>query len=584
MNNRFTPQAKKVLDLIDAAEVGLIQLPTFQRGYNWTTSAVLYLLDSIHKGHPAGSLLFLETDENLSRIAFERIRSLPIEAPVTHPKYLVLDGQQRLTSCHTVYFNRGKSTFFIDLNQLHLNYNQDYEELDLVDQRIIIAKKNEANPILTLQRLDLLPFPLLRDKIRFRKVIYEYKESLRNLGSTQKAYLDFLEENLENFVEPFLNYEFPVVSLPPKLSIEAVCKVFQSINTTGLKLSAFDICVATFMPDGIDLREKLQVAKLDEPNLDRIIEADPTIFLQTIALLAKKSPKGNALPKNLESTHISGYWNQAVSGLIKVIDLYKRLGFDLAAYPEQIPYQPILPVSAAVLSSIEFDKNFESKIDEIGLVLGRWVFKCALESRYNEGTDNKMVEDFDMLMAWVREGTIPKALFYQINLNVEKVILSSKNSAIGKAIIALINMRNVVDLLAKEIPAANHSEKSQLQLAQIYTNKESKDNPRHLNSIFNFTYLEQQTINKIRKAQSPKFFEEYLDEETSFEINSKMQLLGEHFITKTCVDNIIRHELEQFLKERGRHFLAFLKDKFELNIKVSTLENTEIDPDENFFS
>ena len=62
-------------------------------------------------------------------------------------------------------------------------------------------------------------------------------------------------------MDTIFEYEFPVVILPKEMTLDAVCKVFQTINSTGLKLSAFDICVAKFMRQSIDLKVWLMMLK-----------------------------------------------------------------------------------------------------------------------------------------------------------------------------------------------------------------------------------------------------------------------------------------------------------------------------------
>jgi uncharacterized protein with ParB-like and HNH nuclease domain len=296
MNNKFSTDDAKLEDLLKQAESGALQLPNFQRGYKWKTSAVLKLLDSIHKAHPAGALLFLEWNKEL-KFAYEKIRSVQTaQEELIAPSKLVLDGQQRLTSCHSVYYNQGINTYFIDLNQLFEHFSEDFEEMDLLEDKIIIAKKHVDQPDAYLYENDLLPFVFLKDRKDYRSRIKSYKYNLREAGGRDE-FLDFIEEHLENFIDPFFDYLFPVIKLPGDLTIEGVCKVFQSINTTGLKLTAFDICVATFMPDDINLKSMLDEVVGDNAGLQPLLESDKTIILQVVAMLANRSPKKNNLPK-----------------------------------------------------------------------------------------------------------------------------------------------------------------------------------------------------------------------------------------------------------------------------------------------
>jgi uncharacterized protein with ParB-like and HNH nuclease domain len=74
----------------------------FQRSsesYVWKSGQIAYLLDSLYRGYPSGSMLLWKPSAEV------QVRGLAIEAsgkaPAHSPLYL-LDGQQRLTSLHRV--------------------------------------------------------------------------------------------------------------------------------------------------------------------------------------------------------------------------------------------------------------------------------------------------------------------------------------------------------------------------------------------------------------------------------------------------------------------------------------------------
>jgi hypothetical protein len=56
-------------------------------------------------------------------------------------------------------------------------------------------------------------------------------------------------------VEPFRNYALPVISLRKETSKEAVCLVFEKVNTGGVPLSVFELITATRAADGFNLRD-----------------------------------------------------------------------------------------------------------------------------------------------------------------------------------------------------------------------------------------------------------------------------------------------------------------------------------------
>src|SRR5262245_21239389 len=89
-------------------------LPEFQRSFVWRPADIDLLLTSLVQGYPSGSLLFLKADANLE-LAWRPVEGAPV-ANGGSPDYLVLDGQQRLTSLSLALNGRGDHVFMADLN------------------------------------------------------------------------------------------------------------------------------------------------------------------------------------------------------------------------------------------------------------------------------------------------------------------------------------------------------------------------------------------------------------------------------------------------------------------------------------
>jgi uncharacterized protein with ParB-like and HNH nuclease domain len=91
-----------IREVLDQILRGQIRIPAFQRGFVWEPDRVAFLMDSIYKRYPFGSLLFWRTKEQLK---IERDLG-PFKLPdpkVDYPIDYVLDGQQRVTSIFGVF-------------------------------------------------------------------------------------------------------------------------------------------------------------------------------------------------------------------------------------------------------------------------------------------------------------------------------------------------------------------------------------------------------------------------------------------------------------------------------------------------
>lgn len=107
----------KLSELLEQIDNGELKLPSFQRSYRWKPSKVKKLLDSLQKNHPAGSLLLLQVDSRKCVVEQDNFKFA--DGAEQEAEYLVLDGQQRLTSCYCAFYNKGNRSYYLDLRRLH---------------------------------------------------------------------------------------------------------------------------------------------------------------------------------------------------------------------------------------------------------------------------------------------------------------------------------------------------------------------------------------------------------------------------------------------------------------------------------
>ena len=103
-------QSYSIRQLLEAVSSGSVRIPAFQRGFVWDMDRVAYLMDSIYKNYPFGSLLFWRTKSQLSVERKLGQFELP-QSKEDYPIDYVLDGQQRLTSIFSVFQTELQPTF-----------------------------------------------------------------------------------------------------------------------------------------------------------------------------------------------------------------------------------------------------------------------------------------------------------------------------------------------------------------------------------------------------------------------------------------------------------------------------------------
>jgi len=122
----ITPYDKPLRWLVEEVETAEIVLPEFQRSFVWRRNDVEDLLISILKGYYVGSFILLCIDKDNIPFAPRPVEGLERDPHSLHPQWMLLDGQQRLTSLYYVFYapkvtlrnTNYPYRFFLDLNKL----------------------------------------------------------------------------------------------------------------------------------------------------------------------------------------------------------------------------------------------------------------------------------------------------------------------------------------------------------------------------------------------------------------------------------------------------------------------------------
>lgn len=102
-------------------------------------------------------------------------------------------------------------------------------------------------------------------------------------------YMEFRLKILSKFRE----YHVPVIELSKDNGKEAVCLVFEKVNTGGVSLSVFELVTASYAADGFNLREDwygnpskgISGRKKAFATRPLLKDIEPTEFLQGVSLL-----------------------------------------------------------------------------------------------------------------------------------------------------------------------------------------------------------------------------------------------------------------------------------------------------------
>ena len=253
--------------LLEGVRAGRLTIPRFQRQFIWKEVDVRRLVDSIARSYPIGSLLLLEKNPEL-QLASRRIEAELREADdmdTTDPssaidaESYILDGQQRITSLARVFMNAGiRVAYYFDLRAI-------LEEFGSESLEWIKTRRRKTRPD-RLSRGRLLRADLALDQRKADVFVSEYIQDSGDFDDYDRNRQREAIADINGTFEVMRNYEIPVVTLEQDQGIEAICRVFETINSTGTRLSTFDLAVARFFPDP-DLRELWEQTLADYPIL-----------------------------------------------------------------------------------------------------------------------------------------------------------------------------------------------------------------------------------------------------------------------------------------------------------------------------
>lgn len=374
-------------------------LPDFQRDFVWEPGATQELIVSIANNYPAGSILRVRDAKRV--FAAREFEGAPVLAGAKHT-FLVLDGQQRLTSLYQAFYGVGEHRYYLDLAKLA--DGGDFEEAIFHDRAATKRSKEREDFALQAKEL-LLPLSVLKGGAGgFLQWILQVTNPMPAEERTKM--LDVLTRLNDNWIKAIDDYHFPVVTLSDQTEPDALCTIFETLNRTGVKLSVFELLTARFWPQNIKLRALWDKALADHPVIAGF-EVDPYYVLQGISLASRKAPsckRSDVL--NMAASDITEWWDRVVLGLAAGLEILRD---DCKVMlPKWMPYQTILPPLAAVLARVGSPKTAEAGAQREKLK--RW-FWCAVLGQVYEGAPNsKAAKDVVEVVPWLTGGDLPESV------------------------------------------------------------------------------------------------------------------------------------------------------------------------------
>jgi len=387
--------SKPLLDLLDRIHSGDMVLPDFQRDFVWEPSATQALIVSIANNYPAGSILRVRDRQR----AFSSREFEGAPPPPSEHTFLVLDGQQRLTSLYQAFYGVGDHRYYLDIRALI--DGADFEDaIDYLRRTKGAVAKREAIGL----QAELLLMPLST----LHKGSTGFSKWASQVARTrQGAERDQLEDQLQELEAQWINridqYVFPVVTLSADTEPAALCTIFETLNRTGVKLSVFELLTARFWSQDLKLRELWEQARSDHPLIAHF-DVDPYYVLMAIALAGGKTPsckRGDVL--NLTAGTVIQWWQPVIEALALSLTILHDDCWVLEA--RWLPFNTMLSPMAAALAVAGASKGVA--IGAQREQIKRWFWCSAFSQAYEKSPNTQSGRDVTELIPWLSDSAAP---------------------------------------------------------------------------------------------------------------------------------------------------------------------------------
>lgn len=576
MADLFHTNPEKLGDLLKEVDDGSIQLPDFQRGWVWDEIRIKNLLISVISNFPIGAVMMLDAENDNAKFCSVVLRNVvPTEIP---PKRLLLDGQQRLTSLYqTLKYQKEVDTtdvknkkkilkrfYYFNINEM---IKDDFDE----DEVIFIANEKKyrkqtgiiAGYDLTSTRhecnQDLFPTNLSLDIPEALKWSMVYTDNGRDVPKQQKWNKFFTRIVLLS------SYSIPVISLTKENKKEAVCSVFENVNTGGVPLNVFELLTATFAADNFRLRQDWE--ERIEPELKKeskdysaiLSDVSNVDFLQSLTLLATYRRAGQAVAckrKNILDLKLDEY--KALCDTVKngYIEAAKFL-IEQHIYSESLlPYGSQLVPLAAIFAESGSKANIAKNAKKIA----RWYWCGVFGELYGGANETRFVKDFTDVSKWINDDdadlpdTVRVSSFRADRLDEMRTKLSAAYKGVSILLLKAGAKDFIKDCLIDSISKYN-SESIDIHhvFPYDYCNRVGIASNRR-DSIINKAPLSYDTNRKIGGNAPSVYIAKFLDSENGDEITNSL-LLSQ----RIDVDAIRNDDFDTYYRKRKASLISLIE-------------------------
>lgn len=562
---------RQLTELLKKVDSGAAQLPDFQRGWVWDDGRIRSLILSVIHNFPVGAAMFLEYGNESIHFKHKPIEGSPAN-PKTEPDELILDGQQRLTSLYNALYSRhpvhtrtdkGKEIdryYYLNIVKA-LDPESDDEEVVVsvpANRQITSDFGRKISTDLTTrdQEFKNKMFPL--------NIILDTSEE-QNWQNGYYAYHSYDTDVIKQFTElfskiiqPTQQYQIPVIRLDKATPKEAVCQVFENVNTGGVSLTVFELVTAIFAMDDFPLRKDWENRKEKYFSDDLLSKVTATDFLTALTLLSSFKAGGTVSCKKRDvlSLKLDEYTKYANS-LCEGFSIAEKLLMEERIFSsDDLPYSAqLIPLSTICTVLMDGHRIHRATVKNM---VKQWYWCGVFGELYGSANETRYANDIVQVVKWIDGGKDPKTVtdFY---FNPMRLLgLQSRQSAAYKGVMALILKNHARDFISGAEMDFSTFSNEKIDIHHIFPKDyciKQRYDKRQWNSVVNKTAISASSNREIG-GYAPSVYLGKLEKKGSVTTADLDRYVESHWINH---DLLRADDFQNFIVDRAKKLLRAIE-------------------------
>lgn len=443
-----------------------------------------------------------------------------------------------------------------DLEEAIISINENKQVTENIGRNIVLDLSKEEFEYKNL----MYPICMVDEYSLWRREFNKYWKH----DSVKSEFWDDFEDKIIN---SFNKYMLPVIIMKKENKKEAVCQVFEKVNTGGVSLTVFELLTATFASDDFDLKQDWLEIKEGFQKMKLLSNVGNTELIQAITLLSTYSEKmikvksnapGEELPAvsckrkdmlNLSLLNYKTYKDSIVQGYFRASKILLENHIFNA---RDLPYNTqLIPLSAILAILGDEIENFGNKKK-----LMQWFWCGVFGELYGSANESRYALDLPQVIEWIKNnGQEPKTI-YDANFSPSRLhTLKTRNSAAYKGVYALLMDDGTKDWLsATKIDFSTYFSES-IDIHHIFPVawcERNKINRSDYDCIINKTPLSGRT-NRIVSGEAPSKYLGRIQKHagvnaTEFQSILKSHVLSQEFLYSDNFHGFFNDRKEQILQ------------------------------------